>query len=486
MVFPMMINPIQYNIQNYTRYSQYDPSVRDLLSQPSLSTPSKFMDRFSLAHFSAPKMGEAWTKSDVLKQLWVEAHAIDLNDPDASAGPRLGPIGLNPTEEDFAELARQMEAQGLSGEVDFSRVASDFSNRFSSVHAGDLGDAIDYLASIAVTLGEQINRNYSGEALEQKRQELAKVIQHGQAELIDSYTSRLQSALGLSESDTQTIRATMESLISQRTQEYQAVQAEMPNTLTGTQDEWLLNQYQYMASQLREAVGPVSDSASGGELTLYDLRVAGEIGGAYQELYKSVSEGSGGNEACLAMDLAMTDMKMETLIQKGLVSGKMAEMLQGSLEQRHQTVMDISDRCLAVRRENAHSEGLIPDLDRQLLQSIYDVVLGSFRQNGGDALEAIRDGVTFGKSATAQAGRQNPKVSRWGVSMDHYWAMFYTSSEVSDLYGGTRTQKSAYETYADSWQHFLSSLSSQKELFMAFSGNDVPSYGPPYFVDATV
>ena len=483
----MTINPIQYNIQNYTRYSQYDSSVRDFLSQPSLSSPSQdFMDRFSLAHFSAPKMGEEWTKSDVLKQLWVEAHVIDLNDPDASAGSRLNPIGPDPTEEDFAELIQQMEARGLNGEVDFSRVASDFSSRFSSVHAGNLGDAIDYLASIAVALEAQINRSYTGEALEQKRQELAEVIQQGQAELIDSYTSRLQSALGLSESDTQTIRAAMETLISQRTQEYQAVQAELPDTLTGTQDEWLLNQYQYMASQLREAGGSISDNASGGELTLYDLRVAGEIGGAYQELYKSVSEGSGGNEASLALDLAMTDMKMETLIQKGLVSGKMAEMLQGSLEQRHQTIMDISDQRLAVRRENAHSEGLIPNLDRQLFQSIYDVVLGSFRQNGGDALAAIRDGVTFGKNATAQAGRQNPKVSRWGVSMADYWNRFYTSSEVSDWGGGTRTQKSAYETFADSWQHFLTTLSSSKELFMALSSDDVPSYGPPYFVDATV
>lgn len=241
-----------------------------------------------------------------------------------------------------------------------------------------------------------------------------------------------------------------------------------------------------MASQLRGAVDSISDSASGGKLTLGDLRAAGEIAGAYQEMYQNASQGSGGNEAILALDLSMIDMKMEALIQKGVVNDTMAEMLQGSLELRHQAVMDIADQRLAVRRETAlSSQGPIPNLDRNLLQSIYNTVLTSFQQNGGNALAAIQDGVAFGKTATAQAGKDNPKVSRWGVSMADYWDRFYTSSEVSDWHGGTRLQKSEYEKYADSWQHFITTVSSQKEHFLSSSGRDVPSYGQHSFINVT-
>ena len=467
----------QYNIQNQTRPAA--SGGQPLLTQPSLSAPTPDTDRFSLAHFAGPKLGDSYTKSDVLNQLWREAHTIDLNGPNDTGG-----LCFDPTEEDLARLAQQAEARGLDGQMDFSKISSDFSKTFSTVHAGNLGDAIDYLASRAVALEGQLQRNFTGEALEQKRRELAEVVQQGKTELIDSYTSRLQTALGLSDADTQEVRSALESLFSQRVQDFQSVQSQMPDTLTGTQDEWLLNQDQYMASRLREAAAPISDSASGGKLTLGDLRAAGEIAGAYQEMYQRVSEGSGGDEAFLALDLSMIDMKTETLIQKGVVSETMAGMLQGSLEQRHQAVMDLADQRLADRREHALSgQGPMPNLDRGLFQSIYDSVLGSFRQNGGDALAAIRDGVAFGKTATAQAGRNHTKVSRWGVSKADYWERFYTSCEVSDWHGGKRTQKSEYEKYADSWQHFVTTLSGLDGRFLAPSGENIPSYNQHGFLN---
>ena len=86
---------------------------------------------------------------------------------------------LDPTEEDLARLAQQAEARGLDGQMDFSKISSDFSKTFSTVHAGNLGDAIDYLASRAVALEGQLQRNFTGEALEQKRRELAEVVQQG-------------------------------------------------------------------------------------------------------------------------------------------------------------------------------------------------------------------------------------------------------------------------------------------------------------------
>lgn len=83
------------------------------------------------------------------------------------------------------------------------------------------------------------------------------------------------------------------------------------------------------------------------------------------------------------------------------------------------------------------------------------------------ALSAIHDGVSFGKTAVAQANKENPKVSRWGVSKDDYWDKFYTSMTTSDLYGAARVKKSEYQKYADSWQHFLSTISSSTGHFLS-------------------
>ncbi len=476
---------IEYNIISRDSYDARNTPQggRSPASQPSLSAPEQSADRFtqvhSLEHFRTPKLGDAYTKSDVMIQLWKDAHSFNLNDPNCS--PR---ICLDPTEKDLTALEEQMRSQGRNDQINFSKIANHFANVFSTVHAGNLGDAIDYLASRAVALEGRINRNFSGEERGSQARQLDDLIQQGTNALTDSYAGRVQGALSLSEPDTQKLRSSLEALIEQRIQVYQGVQAQMPDTLTGTEDEWLLDQDQYMASKLRDATGGISDSANTGKLTLGDLRAAGELAGAYQAVYQRVSQGSGGDEAFLALDLGMIDMKMETLIQKEMVSETISGMLRSSVEQRHQDVMDAADQRLSVRRAEALSgQGPIPNLSRDLFQSIYNAVLNSFQKSGGDALAAIRDGAAFGKTATAQASQKNPKVSRWGVSKANYWDKFYTSSEISHRYGGERTRKSAYQGYADSWQHFLSTISSFGEHSLDSTSQEIPSYSQHFFVN---
>lgn len=468
------INLISYNIRNHIAYHPLGATQgkgQSLTTQANLSSP-QVTDQYSLNHFASPKLGEDYTKSDALMQLWKEAHTINLNDSNSTVG-----LCMDPTEADLAALENQLETDGLGGQINFSQVSGDFETMFATVHAGNLGGAIDYLVSRTAALEGKLNRNFSGEELQAQLQELNNVFQQGKERLIDSYAGRLQDALGLSDADAQSVRDSLGSLIFQRLQTYRDAQAAMPDALTGTKDSWLLNHYEYMASQLRQTAETITDRASGGDFTLGDLRAAGEVAGAYQTIYQGVATGKGGDEAFLALDLSMIDMKTETLIQRGLVSDNMAKMLQTSLAQRHQNALDVSDQRLAVRQQEALSgEAPIPQINRELFQSIYDAVLDSFHQNGGDALAAIRDGVAFGKEATAQAHRENPSVTRWGISKESYWERFYTSSQVSDWHGGTRTQKSEYQSYADSWQHFLSTISSVQGRYLEASGADAPAY----------
>lgn len=461
------VQPQQYNISNYTPYSPLGTGNNSQLAQPSLSAPGSQIDSFSVAHFDTTKLGDSYDKEDALMQLWRDAHTIDLNDPNNFSG-----LCFDPTEEDLTALTQQLGIRGTNEPIDIEKIAGEFSEVFSSVHAGNLGDAIDYLASRIVALQGQVERNGSSQ-----QAQVEQLFSQGKDTLIDSYASRLQSALGLSDDDAQAVRSSLDSMIEQRVQAYQTAQAQMRNTLSGTSDEWLLNNNQYMAFQLRQSVDGISAQTSGGTFTLGELQAAGELGGAYQEIMQEVSQGVGGNEAFLALDLGMIDMKMETLIQTGTVSENMAVLLKNSVTQRHQAVLDVADQRMAVRRDEALSgDGPVPNMDRDLFQSIYNAVLDSFHQNGGDAMAAMRDGVAFGKEATAKAGQANPKVSRWGVSMEHYWNQFYTAQEHT-WYGETHTQRSQYEQYADSWQQFLNTVSSNSRYLNA-SGKDIPAYGP--------
>lgn len=461
------IQPQQYNISHYTPNSSLGADNHSQLAQPSLSTSTPQMDSFTVEHFGTPKLGDSYGKQDALMQLWRDAHTIDLNDPNSFSG-----LCFDPTEEDLTALTQQLGICGTNEPIDMEKIAGEFSEVFSTIHAGNLGDAIDYLASHIVALQGQVERNGSNQ-----QTQVEQLLSQGKDALIDSYASRLQTALKLSDNDTQAVRSSLDSMIEQRVRAYQTAQAQMRDVLSGTSDEWLLNNNHYMASQLRQSVDGISTQTSGGTFTLGDLQTAGELGGAYQEIMQKVSQGSGGNEAFLALDLGMIDMKMESLIQTGKVSENMATLLKNSVTQRHQAVLDVADQYMAARRDEALSgDGPMPNMDRDLFQSIYNAVLDSFHENGGDALAAIRDGVAFGKEATAKAGQTYPKVSRWGVSMEHYWNQFYTAREHT-WYGEAHTQRSQYERYADSWQHFLNTVSSNSRYLNA-SGKDTLTYGP--------
>ena len=306
------INLISYNIRNHIAYHPLGATQgkgQSLTTQANLSSP-QVTDQYSLNHFASPKLGEDYTKSDALMQLWKEAHTINLNDSNSTVG-----LCMDPTEADLAALENQLKTDGLGGQINFSQVSGDFETMFATVHAGNLGGAIDYLVSRTAALEGKLNRNFSGEELQAQLQELNNVFQQGKERLIDSYAGRLQDALGLSDADAQSVRDSLGSLIFQRLQTYRDAQAAMPDALTGTKDSWLLNHDEYMASQLRQTAETITDRASGGDFTLGDLRAAGEVAGAYQTIYQGVATGKGGDEAFLALDLSRIDMKTETTMR---------------------------------------------------------------------------------------------------------------------------------------------------------------------------
>ncbi len=240
---------------------------------------------------------------------------------------------------------------------------------------------------------------------------------------------------------------------------------------TGPDSVWLKNHDAYIAFQLR-----VSGAAGQSEArySVQDLTAAGQIAQSYQtELFNASS--CGRDEATLALNLSMADMKAETMIQKGLVSQNMAALLRNSRTQGHENALTTLDQALSKRENNlapGEPKGTFAPVDRSVFQGIYNATMNAFRQNGGDGAGAIRAGVSAGEKLTAQATARNPKALRWGINIESYWKDFYTAPDTKDVSplekqinrlmkqtGKTSSLgKSTYQKYVDSWRDFLTSI----------------------------
>jgi hypothetical protein len=184
------------------------------------------------------------------------------------------------------------------------------------------------------------------------------------------------------------------------------------------------------------------------------------------------------NETRLALDAAMTDMKTDLLIQRGLVSDETAQTLLDDRDSGHKLLLDRMDAYLKQREtasvQQGNPPGIYPPADRELFQSMYDAVLNVFHNSGGDALAALRASASYGQAAAARAGAAAPIVQRWGVSAESFWKNFFTppaikpgsaqwkaAQTLTQMGQSTPWANSAYQNYINDWRDFLAVLDGQ-------------------------
>ena len=235
---------------------------------------------------------------------------------------------------------------------------------------------------------------------------------------------------------------------------------------TGPDSVWLKNHDAYIASQLRAACKAGESTA---RYSVQDLTAAGQIAQDYRAEIDGASS-CGRNEVTLGLNLAIADMKAETMISKGLVSDSMAALLRSSRTQGHENALSALDQALSTRessRASGEPKGTYAPVDSTVFRGIYDAVMSAYRQNGGDAAKAIQAGASAGEKLTAQAAARAPKAARWGVSMKHYLQEFYKAPEEQavTLLGlhikyltNQKPRTSTYQKYVNSWQDFLTSI----------------------------
>lgn len=416
---------------------------------------------------------------DAAASLWKKDNlTFNLNDPDSfnrwvslcQTRMQNGVYSMDPTEAELSAYIDQLRQTGLDSTVDWSGLGKEFA-AFQATTPDELTDGLDYLASRYTAVRDKLERNYQGDDLTAQLSKLEEVYEAGKTGLIDGYTRLLQDNLGLSDRDAQTIRDSFSAILEEKVNGYQSALGQVNEsvTQTGPDSVWLQNHDAYIASELRAAGTAVQSQAA---YSVQDLTVAGKVAKEYS------AASANHDEARLALDLAMADMKTETMIGQGLVNESMAALLRSSRTQAHENALDAADQYLAYRdstRQSGNPAGSFAPIDRTLFQGIYNAVMNAYQSNGGNGAEAIRAGVSYGQTATAQASKANPKVSRWGISMETYWKDFYTTREPTALekqFNKLREQAgqtpnlglSSYQQYVNKWQSFLTSIGSGVDL----------------------
>ena len=450
--------------------SAVDPSGprRDQSATPTVSLPPQ-IDIFNLKGFRC-----RYSVSDAAASLWQRENTL-VRRNDAPSVARLqarlrsGNFRMTPTQEELQDFLIRLRRDGLDGQMDWLGLAAELKS-FQDTPAEELDESLNYMASRYVSVLDKLNRNYKGPALAEQASQLERLWVAGTAGLTGGYLQLLRNSLGVSDADAQAVQSSLDVLMAQRIYAYRGATAQANAAAqTGPDRLWLQNHDAYMAARLREAVPfPELDFIpDGGTYSVHDLTTAGQLAQSYQSEIESAGTG-GRNEAQLALNLAFTDMKAETLIQQGLVSGQMAALLRRSRSQGHSAALAAAGRYLLAAAQPSRAMSPPAVIERTVFQDIYEAVLDAYHQNGGNGAEAIRAGVALGKMATARAYAKNP-AARWGKSMEQYWETFYTTpplqkqtqadQQIEQLLAkigcSPRRSNSTYQNYINDWQSVL-------------------------------
>ena len=442
------------------------------ISQKSTPPNTKLLPQIDIFNLKGFQCG--YSIADAAASLWQRKNTrVRRDDPPSvarfQARLRRGNLRMTPTQEEIKDYLTCLRRDGLGGQIDWHDLAAELGS-FQDVPPEDLTASLNYVASRYVSVLDKLKRNFTGRALTEQESELRDIWTTGVTDLVNGYTSFLQSNLGVSDVDAQAVRASLGALIEQKISIYRTM-VEQTNTdaaQAGPDSVWICNHDAYMATRLREAVvfDETSSIPARGVYSNQDLIVAGQIAQAYRLEIEGAYAGWR-NEAQLALNLAFADMKEETLIHQKLVSEKMAVLLRNSRSQGHSVALETVGIYLAGPSGKPESANI--GVDCSIFRDIYEAVLNSYHQNGCDGAEAIRAGVTTGEVATAQAYAKNPEAARWGQSMEEYWRTFYTAPNLENqtaterqieqmlakIGRSPRKSNSTYQNYINDWRYFL-------------------------------
>ncbi len=391
-----------------------------------------------------------YTKEDAIQTAWNKEAGLHLNERlnrKGSAGIGLG--NVNPTP-DFIE---KLEKDGLTASVDWLSKEMDFKN----LSADELKRSLDFLSSQYAVMKEHFNKNFIGEELRNQMDQLDEIVDTYKTNIANAFANKVggffeeNGVAGEKEKIYQSIVHEFDSKVNQY-EKFMKNNTDYAG-ISGTKDEWLENDTNYMASELRKAAAAFfsAESFDKEEYLLDELQVVGdmidEIKG-YGCGANNRNQTTGGSEEEIGLNLAELALKKEVFNKNSNVSDSLKNALSKSVDNFiKDTIDEISTEYKRKSNEvkiSADKKGYAP-LDKNAINAVIHKVLSSYEKLG-IASTAMKEGAVFAIDRFNSKRDDNGEVYRY---RGNAFINFYHVSAASKITAGTLTFTKYQEESSD-------------------------------------
>lgn len=456
-----------------------------------------------------------YTKQDALLKQWNKLGSFNINDKNVQLQKPF------PSADELKELEQKLQANGLGSEIDWNDFTNDLrgigfdkNDSPSSLKADDINRKVDYLASRYAVMKDKIQSNYSGDEAKQHLDKLDEIFNASVEELASGYAGIVGDFLeqnGLA-GEKDKIHQSVVAAVTNKAQAYSDYLADNPDFagLNGTKDEWLLQDDEYIAAQLRDKnvqpqaahapasaapaaptapASPVASTADvAGAAALQDPTKADK--GAASELYSQeeldilgryASELShwedtakSMDEERIGLDFALMSMKTDLLKKEHPMSAGLSSTLDKMMQGFMSNSLDRLDAHLAAERERGPAkddEAGFAKLDHNAVWDVYNKAMEHYKLTD-NMMDAFIQG---SKYAAEQSTSKTDDGTYRHKNAASYWDQFsskpYSSSNPYD------NSMSSYEKYATSIDDFKASLSDGTGIRLNFRLTASINYG---------
>lgn len=407
-----------------------------------------------------------YSEDDAVMSVWRERYGKIRIDFESGQVYTSKDFSIIPKEGQLEAIRQELCAGGQCDALwgEYSKVAGHFSYSSSGYTAGELAPSLDMLTAAYAAQKHLLQKNYSGDELAEQLEYLEQTHQKNVDKMLDSYSEKVGGFLDANGSSGQTekVRQSVQTLMGEYIAKYEAILADNadPTGTAGTEDAWLGSHFSYLTQSILQ-IGKGSGASAAKDSGLYTLReleVINSTATIYEKEINDARASGASDEVRTALDLAIIDMKQETLEKMSGISDELKQILRTARSIAQEKVLDAKDEYFAERRANTNPNGekesWFSPTDREMFATVYQKVMDTFHDTG-DALQAIRNGATLAKpllSAAAATDRESAMRWRHGTTAYGYWDTFY---DASSSYG---TQNAGYQQYVNDWQSFLNDI----------------------------
>lgn len=457
------------NMVKQTNFTLRQATASEL--QKSKGSPATSWDRNSMNfHGSIGGADFDYTREDAIQSAWNNETGFNLFDKLSGKGGNIA-LGVSKPTADFIS---KLEKDGLSTSLDWLSKEMNFKN----LSADALKQSIDFLSSQYAVMKEHINKNFTGEELNNQLDKLNETVTTYKNSIADAFADKVggfleeNGVVGEKEKIYQSVINEFDTKVKEYDKFIQS------NTdyagINGTKDEWLKNDTNYMASELRKAISSSSytNTSIKEGYSLDELQAVGDMvdeikgyGFGVDNRSKTVT----GSEEEIGLNLAELALKTQVFNKNANVSDSLKDaLLKGVNSFINNTIDEIDAEYKRKSDESvisADKKGYAT-LDKNAINAVIDKVMSSYEMTG-NASTAMKDGAVFAVDKFNSKREDGGEIYRY---QGNVFKDFYNTSTTSKNTAGSLNSVTYYQEKSE-LENLINSFNSFVDKFSFGKGN---------------